>query len=54
MNANHVFFHVIFQVKAICLFAMEGPMAGGGPYKFPQVDWLLPVHGPLHEVEARA
>ena len=33
---------------------LRAPGRGGGPYKFPQVDWLLPVHGPLREVEARA
>ena len=26
----------------------------GNPYKFPQMDLLLPVHGPLREMEARA
>ena len=38
------------------------PLAGGGRYKFLQVGWLSPIHGPwataskgpLREVEARA
>ena len=51
-NANTHFLH-----KKKFAISVSWPLSGGRggePYKFPQVDGILPVHGPLREVQARA
>ena len=52
---------ILFLRGIFLLYNKKGPLSGGGRYKFLQVDWLLPIHGPkatalrgpLCEVEAR-